>query len=99
LLIIYLAAKLPNFKMVVTSRMLAAHTNGYPVDAKARFWSNYYRSLKDITREESRPRASEVYPTRGTTSSQYSGPAVYPKSTYPLVLNTISPSVRPSCHL
>ncbi|KAG7175748.1 hypothetical protein Hamer_G009754, partial [Homarus americanus] len=32
--------------MVVTSRMLAAHTNGYPVDAKARFWSTYYRSLK-----------------------------------------------------
>lgn len=26
--------------------MLAAHTNGYPIDAKARFWSNYYRSLK-----------------------------------------------------
>ncbi|XP_066979790.1 uncharacterized protein [Macrobrachium rosenbergii] len=33
--------------MVVTSRMLAAHTNGYPIDAKARFWSNYYRSLKE----------------------------------------------------
>ncbi|KAK4295967.1 hypothetical protein Pmani_031512 [Petrolisthes manimaculis] len=61
------------FKMVVTSRMLAAHVNGYPIDAKARFWSNYYRSLKDITREEPRPRVSEMFPTpRGTTASQYS---------------------------
>ncbi|XP_042881072.1 uncharacterized protein LOC122258864 [Penaeus japonicus] len=34
--------------MVVTSRMLAAHTSGYPVDVRARFWSNYYRSLKGL---------------------------------------------------
>ncbi|KAK8395742.1 hypothetical protein O3P69_005676 [Scylla paramamosain] len=84
--------------MVVSSRMLAAHTNGYPMDAKARFWSNYYRSLKDITRVEHRPRASESLPVR-STGGQYSGPTVYPKSTYPLVLNTISPTVRPTCHL
>lgn len=85
--------------MVVTSRMLAAHTSGYPVDVRARFWSNYYRSLKDITNEESRPRVSESYHPRGGITSQSSGPLTLPKSTYPLVLNTISPSVRPSCHL
>jgi len=85
--------------MVVTSRMLAAHTSGYPVDVRARFWSTYYRSLKDITNEESRPRASESYQPRGGTTFQPSGPMTLHKSTFPLVLNTISPSVRPSCHL
>nr|XP_053649392.1 uncharacterized protein LOC128700317 [Cherax quadricarinatus] len=89
-------------KMVVTSRMLAAHTNGYPVDAKARFWSTYYRSLKDIHHEEHRPRASELIPKPkfpASAGTGYTGPAVYPKSTYPLILNTISPSVRPSYYL
>ncbi|KAF2351417.1 hypothetical protein FHG87_017829, partial [Trinorchestia longiramus] len=39
--------------MVVTSRMLAAHTYGYPLDVKSRFWSNYYRSLKGLSPLES----------------------------------------------
>ncbi|ROT75598.1 hypothetical protein C7M84_005860 [Penaeus vannamei] len=49
-------------------------------------------------RRESPPRF-RVVSSRGGITSQSSGPLTLPKSTYPLVLNTISPSVRPSCHL
>merc|ERR1711872_35445 len=84
--------------MVVTSRMLAAHTSGYPVDEKARFWSHYYRSLKDITHEEIRPRVSDSLPARATRH-EAPGPMVQPKSTFPLVLNTISPTVRPASQI
>merc|ERR1711872_263476 len=84
--------------MVVTSRMLAAHTSGYPVDEKARFWSHYYRSLKDITQEEIRPRVSDSLPARATRH-EAPGPMVQPKSPFALVLNTISPTVRPASQI
>merc|ERR1711970_644691 len=39
--------------MVVTSKLLAAHTSGYPLDVSSRFWTNYYRSLKGLPPMES----------------------------------------------
>ncbi|CAL4100418.1 unnamed protein product, partial [Meganyctiphanes norvegica] len=88
--------------MVVTSRMLAAHTNGYPIDVSSRFWSTYYKSLKDIHVDDSRPRASVAMRSAGNNyvphdnhgsaapSHNYTYPT-YPKTTYPLILNPISP--------
>merc|ERR1711970_105071 len=56
--------------MVVTSKLLAAHTSGYPLDVSSRFWTNYYRSLKDVHTDGSNPRraATEVLLSRGGTT-------------------------------
>jgi len=59
--------------MVVTSRMLSAHTSGSRVDVKSRFWSNYYRSLKDVKTDGSSttPRAAgaETFLSRSSTTA------------------------------
>jgi len=44
--------------MVVTSKLLAAHTSGSPLDVSSKFWTNYYRSLKDVRTDDTNHRAS-----------------------------------------
>ncbi|KAB7505413.1 hypothetical protein Anas_03192 [Armadillidium nasatum] len=89
--------------MVVTSRMLAAHTNGYPMDVRSRFWSHYYRSLKEIASED--PNYQRVSESLGTPRYRAPSPLPnsfnsipgaynYPSSVFP-PLNPISNISRP----